>query len=280
MQPLIEPLFDFMLKRHDITLSRAFGVPWPWTADPILQKYRFTNVYRELDTTTVWYRNNIAKEIYPDDDWFSLHILNSTIYRWFNNIRVGSALRDAGLFEVWDSEEAHRVLTQQGPPFVNGAYIIKTPNGLDKLNGVLWCIDNFVEVFDWALARSQRTLKGMHGLLKQADYLGDFMAYEIVCDLRYTPVLENAPDVNFWGNVGPGAKRGLNRLFRGQPNSNIISRAYLSEMLKVFNEVKGAWPHEPKLEVREIEHSLCEFDKYERARLGEGKPKQLYKVPR
>ena len=35
--------------------------------------------------------------------------------------------------------------------------------------------------------------------------------------------------------------------------------------------------HVPDLEMRDIEHSLCEFDKYERVRLGEGKPRSLYK---
>jgi hypothetical protein len=37
------------------------------------------------------------------------------------------------------------------------------------------------------------------------------------------------------------------------------------------------WPHEwPAWEMREVEHTLCEFDKYERARLGEGRPKQRF----
>jgi hypothetical protein len=30
------------------------------------------------------------------------------------------------------------------------------------------------------------------------------------------------------------------------------------------------------LEMRDIEHSLCEFDKYERVRLGQGKPRSKY----
>ena len=34
----------------------------------------------------------------------------------------------------------------------------------------------------------------------------------------------------------------------------------------------------PKLEMREIEHCLCEFDKYERTRLGQGRPRSFYKL--
>ena len=36
--------------------------------------------------------------------------------------------------------------------------------------------------------------------------------------------------------------------------------------------------HMLPLEMRDIEHCLCEFDKYERTRLGEGRPRAKYKV--
>ena len=37
------------------------------------------------------------------------------------------------------------------------------------------------------------------------------------------------------------------------------------------------WPQEwPAWEMREVEHTLCEFDKFERVRLGEGAPRQRY----
>jgi hypothetical protein len=42
--------------------------------------------------------------------------------------------------------------------------------------------------------------------------LGPFLAYEIVTDLRFTALLENAPDIMTWANPGPGAKRGITRL--------------------------------------------------------------------
>ena len=39
------------------------------------------------------------------------------------------------------------------------------------------------------------------------------MSYEVVTDLNYTPVLNNAVDRFSWANAGPGAKRGLNRIW-------------------------------------------------------------------
>ena len=38
--------------------------------------------------------------------------------------------------------------------------------------------------------------------------------------------------------------------------------------------------HIDVLEMRDIEHCLCEFDKYERVRLGQGKPRAKYKYDR
>jgi hypothetical protein len=40
--------------------------------------------------------------------------------------------------------------------------------------------------------------------------------------------------------------------------------------------VQERLPNLPKFEAREIEHSLCEFDKAERVRFGEGKRKRSY----
>ena len=34
--------------------------------------------------------------------------------------------------------------------------------------------------------------------------------------------------------------------------------------------------HMPKLELRDVEHSLCEFDKYCRVKFGEGEPRSHY----
>ena len=49
----------------------------------------------------------------------------------------------------------------------------------------------------------------------------------------------------------------------------------MKELLDVSNDYID--PALPALEMREIEHCLCEFDKYERVRLGQGRPRSKYK---
>ena len=45
----VSAFFDFCKKRENIRFSRENGDPFPWTDDPIFQKGRFLNVFREDD---------------------------------------------------------------------------------------------------------------------------------------------------------------------------------------------------------------------------------------
>ncbi|HAT63686.1 MAG TPA: hypothetical protein DCS66_03660, partial [Flavobacteriaceae bacterium] len=108
-----------------------------------------------------------------------------------------------------------------------------------------------------------------------------FMAYEVVTDLRHTKHLENAEDIMTWANAGPGAKRGLNRIHNRELKKTIKPDQLLNEMSELLDiSYLYLKKYVPILEMREIEHCLCEFDKYERTRLGEGKPRAHYKPNR
>jgi hypothetical protein len=126
------------------------------------------------------------------------------------------------------------------------------------------------------LAFSGRHMKdAWHSLLPHHGW-GPFTAYEVVCDARYTRYGERWIDTNTWANAGPGAKRGLNRLMGRPLKEPWASTSSLVAMRLYFEALVPRWPYEPALELREIEHCLCEFDKYERARLGEGRPRSKY----
>jgi hypothetical protein len=104
-----------------------------------------------------------------------------------------------------------------------------------------------------------------------------FMAKEVLQDLMHTPVLRNAIDQNTWCPAGPGARRGLNRIFQRPVKQHLPEAQALQEMLALFGMAGSALAFFPTLELHDIQFQLCEFDKYERARLGEGRPKALYR---
>jgi hypothetical protein len=102
------------------------------------------------------------------------------------------------------------------------------------------------------------------------------MAYEVICDLRYTWVLRNASDKLTWSNPGPGAKRGLNRLLgRDLKHSSRDYQEQSKQILTVLQQRLGNTM--PSFEMREVEHGLCEYDKYCRALNSDGQMKRKYR---
>lgn len=192
-------------------------------------------------------------------------------------------------------------------PFVTGSYIIAGPAGMSKLDGMLRVFDDFMKgKMPWtgkigehdfrsaaALMRTRgASLQHAHEWFSQFDYFGSFHSYEIVTDLRWTHLLSRAPDINTWANPGPGCKRGLNRVFGLDKKAPWDSKERILEHMDVVLEAsEDYWPEfahrmrdaAPKLktpmewEMRDVEHTLCEFDKYERTRAGEGRPRGRYR---
>lgn len=295
MEMNVGPFFQFARARHSIALRRAQGHSFPWTSDPILRDYSFTNVFREMDRTTAWFRENIRDRFKYQND-----VIHATIlFRWFNKIETAQHILEtfglAGFTrDGWNRHGLDQMLRDAGPPWVNGAYIIKTPNGKDKLAGVLWCVEQSISYTDELLNDIFRLggpknygLEDAWKLLVDYPFMGPFMAYEVVTDLRHTGILQDARDINLWANPGPGARRGLSRI-AGEDKDYFIStkseelQNHMQEIL-FKSRLNSYWPKEkdgwPRWEMRDVEHTLCEFDKYERARQGEGRPKKRYKVP-
>ncbi|MBE16836.1 MAG: hypothetical protein CL867_11365 [Cytophagaceae bacterium] len=271
-----ERFFDFLNERHLIYLKKLRGENYPWTDDPILHKYKFTNVFRENDKTTVWFRENVREPMRLEPEV----ALATIIFRWFNLINSGQILLEEDLYRNWDSKHCYEVLEKEDQ-WVTGAYIIKTPNGMNKLEGVCYCVDQIVNdgnKFMDSIYEARHSLHKLWEVLMPYPFMGPFMAYEVVTDWRHTWVGETAEDIMTWGNPGPGAKRGLNRV-QGRPvDKNIKSIINIQEMQELL-DMSPDWLHGqvPSLEMRDIEHTLCEFDKYERVRKGEGKPRSIYR---
>jgi hypothetical protein len=79
-----------VLQRHNIFVRRFVrNEEPPWTDDPILEKYSFTNVYSELDKGTVWAKENIVS---PNQDDEQNMLFQAIAYRCLPNIQVGLPL--------------------------------------------------------------------------------------------------------------------------------------------------------------------------------------------
>src|SRR5690606_31094780 len=59
-----ESYWRFAAERQRVFYRRALGSPWPWTDDPVMAVYKFTNAYRASDRVSQYL---IRKVIYRDD---------------------------------------------------------------------------------------------------------------------------------------------------------------------------------------------------------------------
>lgn len=320
---MYQDFFNYAQERQLVNIKKTTNKPRPWTEDAIIGHYKFCNIFREDDRTTIWFKDNV-RERYRDRPEV---LLATILFRWFNRMTTGEALfcqldleKNATSWEIFllsedISELKSAILRGCGKgPYVTGAYCIIGAPHMPKLDGILKCFENVVtgsmgsliqdivpgkltygwrELAETLLARrGEISLEAVWDWLRRFPRSGDFMAYEVVTDLMFTDLLDKAPDIMTWANAGPGAIRGLNRIHDRPLNQNHPKRKTNEEMQAVLAASfdSGNWgfrrfdhaPGEgqkfwPAWDMRTVEHTLCEFDKYERIRLGQGKVKGVYK---
>jgi hypothetical protein len=263
----VSQFFAIAREREHIRIRRSIGLSAPWSEDPIFQNWRFCNVRREDDRTTVWFKENVRSKL------TDLPAVEATlIFRWFNRIKTGEKVLDL-LLNGWDRDEAERRLSCNTEPVFTGAYIVRSPFGESKLTGILNAIEVARKQLPSMVINWGRTLEDAWRDLTTIQWMGNFTSYEVVTDLRWTPVLDQAIDINTWACAGPGCARGLGRIY-GRPfnySSSYGQNAALVLMQELLELSRGDgyWPHSwPAWEMREVEHVLCEYDKYKRAESG------------
>ena len=144
-------------------------------------------------------------------------------------------------------------------------------------------LDQALHGSSWqTLIGSMRELTGFGG--------SGFMAKEVLLDTTYTGfwgknlTVEHKEDgtfslpVDWWSYtpVGPGARRGAARVL-GDDLAHPINERETQEVIKILMLAQEEhWIFDDKLCPHDIQFQLCEFDKYERVRLGQGKPRSKY----
>jgi len=267
-QKRVNDFNSFMEERHNIFIRKEINnEPYPWSDDAILTEYSFCNVYRELDRVTIWIREN-WREPYADHPNLPFAMAMARQINW------PDTLDEIGFPTEWRPDHVKTIMQDRmakKQKVYTGAYMLtgtlggtKIEQTVDKILTPLYA--NFPCDFS-SIENSWKSFLPYAGF-------SDFMSYEVVTDLRHTKWLEKAPDIMTWANPGPGAMRGLNRIFGRPLDSKQKKPLFIQEM----RDLLAVLNNRPlPLEMRDIEHCLCEFDKYERTRLGQGRPRSRYK---
>tara|TARA_Y100001937_G_scaffold7893_1_gene9945 strand:- start:217 stop:1119 length:903 start_codon:yes stop_codon:yes gene_type:complete len=286
---MIENFYNWINERHAIYLARVRGDSPPWTEDPILREYKFTNPFRENDRTTVYMRKAWTE---PNNNRpFGEIIFNCCLFRMVGTMEFAEVHGwvHADALE-WDPEHTVNLISNRikhGLKTFTGAYII-TNQGIKKPKAEVVVYEFLVPIYQsqvklGKLASETQSLQAVHNALSAYKGWGGggFMSYEVVSDLNYTSVLDKATDRFSWANAGPGAMRGINRI-HGYPLKKMHSQERANRFMQNILAEKHRYvdwdiiDHDD-VDMRCIEHSLCEWDKYERVRLGQGKPRSKFK---
>lgn len=243
--------------------------------DPIIAKYRFCNVRRNDDRVSKWVHEHYLDH-WRDDPylWFAL-----IVARLFNNEPTLSVIRPHVLpYSPRAMRGALMLRANAGVKNFNAAYIVST-NGraMNKIDYVvdlvltpMWKQRKFIT------SRMQvGQLANVQLLLEEQQGLGSFMAAQIIADLKYAHPAKWV-DFDTFAASGPGSRRGLNRVMGRDLTAGWREDVFRATLATLRDSVNSRLKMEP-ITAQDIQNCLCEFDKYERARTGDGEPKQLYK---
>jgi len=272
----------FMQKRHEIYVARKDGDPWPWTDDPILREYRFCNVYRNLDKQTQLIHANWLEPHKGEPGlWFACVV--ARLVNWW------PTLEEVKYPVPWHPNHFKHVLARRkdaGTKVFTGAYMVRA-DAVVSGSKADYLADYVLNPL-WASRKDVRpkdgdTLAAFHSRLMTFRDMGSFMAAQVIADAKFfDDALQSAHDWEWWAAPGPGSLRGLNRVCHLPPDTPWKSGEWDRTFAKLLNDSRRTIVAAglPLLTGQDLQNCLCEFDKYERVRLGEGKPRSRYQPPK
>jgi len=269
--------WKFAALRQDAFFNRLEGKPFPWSQDPIITKYKFTNVYRAADRVSQYLIKNI---IYNDELPNSPKeiLFRILLFKLFNKIDTWELLTSKlGLltFADYNFNQYDKILNNaitSGKRIYSAAYIM--PSGQSKF-GYIRKHTNHLKLIELILnsdtddkLASTKTMQGAFEILKSFPGFGDFLAYQLLIDINYSPIL-NFSESEFVV-PGPGAKGGISKCFistAGLSNVEIIKLVtdrQEHEFERLGLTFKNLWGR--PLQLIDCQNIFCEIDKYARVK--------------
>lgn len=268
--PVLASYWRLACERQKVYFGRLAGDPAPWTTDPVIGRYRFTNAYRAADRVS----QDLIK-VQRDGPQDPANIaLRTLLFRFFNKTSTWALLeRNLGPL-VWDTFEVERFAQvlddalRRGERVYSAAYIIPPPqlgavrkhhNHLRLIQHMM--MDRFAERLGEAA-----TLEAVYQLVSSYPSLGPFLSFQLTTDLNYSALLSFDED-NFVV-AGPGARSGITKCFLdtgGLSDADIIrwmvdtQEAHCAALDLQFADLFGR-----RLKLIDCQNLFCETDKYAR----------------
>ena len=269
MEDMLYEFWKFACERQNVFLKRLHSAQPPYTNDVVLQQFKFCNAYRVLDRVSQFLLSHV---IYTDTTYSAADMtFRILLFRIFNLPSTWLELEKKfgpitlSAFNVTAFSQCLHELKQKCAIY-NNAYI----SCATKAFGYDAKHDNHLALLHNMFFKDQITnklqncnsLKDAFETIKSYPLLGNFMAYQLVTDLNYSPHYHW--DDNSFTVVGPGSKRGIEKVFGKVKNhEELIFKTHQNQErdLQRFG-LQFAYLNNHKLQTIDIQNLFCEFDKY------------------
>lgn len=263
----------FAAERQQLYFNRLTDEHGPWTHDPVLKEYKFTNAYRAADRVSQYLIKDVIYRGSFDELDVAFRILLFKLFNkietWelltarfgalskanFNVARFDSALSDAIRANQRIYSAAY--IMPNAPRLVEGSYKHRTH--LDLLSTVVKSrlLDQLVDA---------SSMRKVYELLLSLPSIGPFLAYQYAVDLNYSATSEFSE--NEFVQPGPGALNGLTKCFSSLGDySPADAIRWVTERQEAEFKARGLvfkslWGR--PLQLIDCQNLFCEVDKYAR----------------
>lgn len=273
--PVYDAYWRFAAERQQILMKRLRGDAPPWTTDPILQSFRFTNPYRATDRVSQYL---IHRVIYDHPTSPQNTVFRVLLFKFFNKTETWQCLEDCFgdlCIERYNPHEFAAVLDDRharGARVFSGAYIMPAGSGdlihPRKHHSYFQLLSLIIHSGGLDRILDSKNLEDIYLTLRQYPMLGPFLAFQFAVDINYAPMFCFS-EMDFVV-AGPGALRGIEKCFVNakaySPRSVIewVARNQDQEMERLglsFQRVENR-----PLQLIDCQNLFCEIDKYARVR--------------
>lgn len=270
-----EEIYDlywyFAHERNEIFYRKLNGEPKPWTEDPILREYKFTNTYRVNDRVSQFLLRNVVyngKKYSAEDTIFRI-----VLFKLFNKESTWQEL-EKGFGEItledFDVDAYSELLDEvrRREPIFSSAYMLRPTRSQynSKHKGYLAFFEKIFK--EEGLAKKIAGAKNMREafqIMNKVPFFGNFLAYQYATDINYSEAVD-------WQETdftipGGGALRGIDKVFKslnGMDPSAAVWHMFdhqEEEFAKRgynFHKLGNKRPMQPI----DCQNVFCEVDKY------------------
>lgn len=261
------------VERQAIFEARQEGARPPWTDDPILARYKFTNAWRASDRVSQFLIRDViyAHRQLPAEDVLARIVL----FRLFSRPATWRAL-EAELGPIGRRTLSRPRLPallgelQDRGPIYTAAFILCANKAYGHDRKYLNHLELVREMLRGgqlprAVARA-RGLGDLYETLADFPLIGPFMAYQLAIDINYAELVDF--DEDEFTVPGPGAERGIRKVFPnakraempGIIDAMVASQGEACEALGLTAPTLCGRP----LRAIDAQNLFCELDKYAR----------------